>query len=247
MNLSREKYLLVGHLGKDVVKMLRDANGILAGGAITSLFSGRKVSDWDLYFRTISDYQKAESFFNINGKRTFVTDRSATYSLPKKKTPYQLIAYIEKLGGEPREIFKKYDFTVCMCAFDFKVDEFVFDPRFWKHLAQRRLVFNAGTLYPIVSMLRVQKYCRRGFVISGVETMKMALTVQKLRIDNFKDLREQLMGIDTAFLKDLTDRFAEGGASEEPYEFEKFMEQVDEFIQQQHELGTLDEEVEALA
>jgi dihydrofolate reductase len=235
MNYNREKALLFKRMGEDVVKILKETNAILAGGAITSLFTGRKISDWDLYFRTKEDLEKCEKFFQSKGTRVFVTARSATYSIKNQKTPYQIITYLEKLSGEPNDIFAKFDFTICMGAYDFKGDAFVFAPEFWKHLAQRRLVFNIGTLYPIVSVMRAHKYARRGFLISGVDVMKMALAVDHLHIKTFAELKDQLMGIDTAFLQELTDRFATEDFAQKAYEMNLFMDILDQFINEQYE------------
>lgn len=235
MNLKREKALLCKRMGEEVVKVLKDTNAILAGGAITSLFMGRKISDWDLYFRTKEDLEKCEKFFQAKGTRVFVTERSATYSIKGQKVPYQLITYLEALSGEPEDIFLKFDFTICMGAFDFKADGFWFGKEFWKHLAQRRLVFNIGTLYPIVSIMRAHKYARRGFLISGIDVMKMALAVDHLHISTFAELKNQLMGIDTAFLQELTDRFAADDFAQKQYEMSEFMDILDQFINEQYE------------
>jgi len=243
VNFNRERSLLFRRMGKDVVKALQESKVILAGGAITSLFTSTRISDWDLYFRDKEGLEKCDKFFQGKGKREFVTDRSVTYSVAKQKIPYQMIIYLEKLSGEPAEIFTKFDFTICMGAFDFSTNEFVFHEEFWKHLSQRRLVFNGSTLYPIVSMMRSHKYARRGFVISGIDIMKIALSVQALRIDTFADLKDQLMGIDTAFLKDLTDRFTEDAEAEKKYELDIFIGILDKFLDEQYEkLGTAEEE-----
>ena len=248
MNTAREGFLLRKYLGEDALKGLRHANAYIAGGAITSLFTGAKIRDWDIYFRTTEDCQKAITWFGINGKIVNETDTSKSYQLGKQERPYQLIV-LPDLFGSPMDIFKCYDFTVCMGAYQFfespsdeNKEGFVFGEDFLKHLSQRRLVFHTGTMFPICSMLRVMKYVKRGFFITGMETLKIGLSIHTLKINTYTDLRRQLQGIDTAFLADLTDQFAKGeplGAKE--YATDQFMAMIEQYVAERYEHLTTDD------
>lgn len=232
---EREKYLLKKELD-EVVAVLRQCNAMLAGEAVTSLFTDERVRDWDLYFRNVADRDLAIKLFTEKGQLTFQTDTAKTFKFGQRKKPFQIICMPE-LMGQPSDIFDSFDFTVCMGLFDFAADEFVLHDDFLKHLAQRKLVVHVGTRFPICSLLRVLKYQRRGFKISGVDMMKLALAVHRVELNTFKDLRRQMMGIDTAFLMALTDRFKEGEAAEKPYRFDEFMEMVDEYMRKAWEPG----------
>lgn len=238
MNARREKYILLKELG-DIVPHLKACRAILAGGAITALFTNERVRDWDLYFRTQDDLAAALKIFKENGTIEFQTDTAYTFKWGQRRKPFQLIALLS-LMGEPSQIFEHYDFTICMGAYDFGEGKFFLHDDFLKHLAQRRLVVHTGTMFPICSLIRVLKYQRRGFTIGGVEMMKLALAVRNVKIDTYRDLRAQLMGIDTAFLRDLTDRFAEGELAESSYNFEQFMEMIDEYMDKFSHLSTED-------
>jgi len=242
MNTQREGYLLRKYLGEEAIKGLRQCNAYIAGGAITALFSGQKIRDWDIYFRTKEDCEKAITWFGINGVLANETDTSKSYKLGKQEKPYQLIV-LPDLFGDPADIFKCYDFTVCMGAYQFFADPalqptegFVFGDDFFKHIGQRRLVFHTGTMFPICSMLRVMKYIKRGFYITGMEILKIGLSVHSLKINTYADLRRQLQGIDTAFLADLTTQMKDGeplGAKE--YVNEQFLAMMDDFVSQHYE------------
>ena len=39
----------------DLYRLLEDTNAIVAGGAITSIFSNKEINDVDVYFRKIED------------------------------------------------------------------------------------------------------------------------------------------------------------------------------------------------
>jgi|CXWL01.1.fsa_nt_gi hypothetical protein len=239
MNTKREEYLLLKYIGPEGIKGLRSCNAIIAGGAITALFTGQKIRDWDIYFRNAADCQQAVTWFGINGTLANETDTSKSYHLGKQEKPYQLIV-MPDLFGDPKTIFNYYDFTVCMAAYQFREDGkdegFVFGDDFFKHIGQRRLVFHAGTMFPICSMLRVMKYVKKGFFITGMELLKIGLSIHSLKMDTYADLRRQLQGIDTAFLADLTAQMK----PDEPlgvkkYIMEEFMTMMEDFVMKHYE------------
>lgn len=239
MNTQREEYLLKKYLGEEAINGLRSCNAIVAGGAILALFTGQKIRDWDIYFRNAKDCHQAVTWFGLNGKLANETDTSKSYKLGKQEKPYQLIV-LQDLFGDPKTIFSYYDFTVCMAAYQFFKDGenegFVFGDDFFKHVGQRRLVFHTGTMFPICSMLRVMKYIKRGFFITGMEILKLGLSIHTLKIETYADLRRQLQGIDTAFLSDLTTQMKDGeplGAKQ--YIMDEFMAMIEDFITKHYE------------
>lgn len=239
MNTQREEYLLKKYLGEESIKGLRSCNAIIAGGAITALFTGQKIRDWDIYFRNAEDCNRAVTWFGINGKLANETDTSKSYHLGKQEKPYQLIVMAD-LFGDPKTIFSYYDFTVCMAAYQFHEDGedegFVFGDDFFKHIGQRRLVFSTGTMFPICSMLRVMKYIKKGFFITGMEILKIGLSIHSLKMETYADLRRQLQGIDTAFLSDLTSQMKPGEPlGVKQYIMEEFMSMLEHFVTQHYE------------
>lgn len=238
MNTKREEYLLKKYLGEEAMKGLRQCSAIIAGGAITALFTGNKIRDWDIYFRNAEDCAKAVTWFGINGELVNETDTSKSFRLGKQEKPYQLIV-LPALFGDPATIFTYYDFTVCMGAYQFTPDGqdegFVFGADYFKHIGQRRLVFHTGTMFPICSMLRVMKYIKKGFFITGMELLKIGLSIHALEIETYADLRVQLQGIDTAFLSELTTQMKAGeplGA--QAYVRDEFMVMIEQFVNQHY-------------
>lgn len=55
--------------------------------------------------------------------------------------------------------------------------------------------FNSETAFPIVSLLRVQKYEKKGYSISKPEFIRIILTCMNLEIDSYDELKEQLGGM----------------------------------------------------
>ena len=50
-----ERSKLLANISDEMITFLEDSNAILAGGAITSIFTGKEINDLDVYFRTWED------------------------------------------------------------------------------------------------------------------------------------------------------------------------------------------------
>ncbi len=242
-HFDRERYLILAKLDQEMIALFRMHGVLLCGGAITSIFTGAKIRDWDLYFPSEASFSAVREAFIQHGKEQSRTDLAMTYTWKKKQRPFQLIWGVGYFD-EPMKVYDHYDYTICMGGFDFKDDEFFFHRDFLKHLAQRRLVFNHKTDFPMSSLLRSTKYLGRGYFISGVELLKLAMTIQATKITTYKELRRQMMGIDTAFLKDLTDRFLHPDWAEKSYDLETGLQLIDEYMRKISDevSGTVDDD-----
>ncbi|MFO1442919.1 hypothetical protein KDN24_06775 [Bacillus sp. Bva_UNVM-123] len=172
--------------------MLKDHKAYVAGGAITSLFSNRDINDIDIYFR---NEESAISFLaDIWEERRHIVSHTKKATLTVyDDVEIQLIHF--KYFETPEDIFKTFDFTACMGCFDFSNEEFTLHSDFLKHNSQRILKFNKDTDFPIVSMLRVQKYEEKGYKISKPEFIRIILTCKLLEINTYEELKEQLGGM----------------------------------------------------
>lgn len=172
----------------------------LAGGALTSIFTNKEVNDLDIYFPTktkmfrfVSEMFKPTSYgLSEMGQfeciATAITDKSIVC-----KDRVQLV--IADTFKTPQDIFDCFDYTINMAAYSFATEEFTFHPKFFEHLAQRKLVFNTGTRFPLVSLFRVDKYTKRGYSISKQELSKLCLAINKLKLESWEDLASHLGGL----------------------------------------------------
>lgn len=225
---ERERRRLLNGIPKKVLEVLKKSRAYLAGGALTSLFSEKPVHDYDLYFRSASGCNKALQFFDASDyfEGSFVSERARVYKSTQAKhaRPFQLITF-SRFTGEPQEILDMFDFTINQGVFDFESDTFYMRDRFLQHIAQRRLVFNPRTPYPLVSLLRVGKYQKRGYSISGIEIIRLGLAIQALQIDNLTNLRDQLLGIDVMYLLELMRTLKD--KDDVQYNYNEFLEQLE--------------------
>jgi hypothetical protein len=175
---------------------------MLAGGAVTSAFSGAPVNDLDFYIKDASKIAEAKEFLSVwfpeipyQTANAITFQRKAANS--RKKWTVQLIT---RFTGEPSEIFSTFDFTITQGLYDFDINDFVLGSRFIQDLAAKKLVYLGGSRFPICAMYRTKKYQNRGFTLPGATVMHIALSIVQLNIKTYADLKEQLMGVDTMYL-----------------------------------------------
>lgn len=104
--------------------------------------------------------------------------------------------------GEPDQIHRNYDFVHAMNYYDFKENHLELKPEALECLLSRTLVYR-GSLYPIASLFRTKKFIERGWRISAGEQLKIAWQISELDLTNKAVLREQLTGVDQAYLSQL--------------------------------------------
>jgi hypothetical protein len=221
-----------------LIGLLEKYNMIIAGGAITSIFSDYPIKDLDVYPRNpeyLSSFKKEfieliKSKGNAGDGSKHTSGNAETFLY--KKIVVQAISKmadcvtVQNPERSPEDILRKFDWTVCMGAFDFKTHEFILYDKFLADLAMRRLIFNCNTDYPICSLHRLTKYEKKGFHIQAGEIVKLSLCIAKLEMNSYADLKDQLMGIDTLIFEQLTTDLIDNHGSETPIDYNKVMEEI---------------------
>lgn len=211
---EREKFIIKKAINEAGLPM---GDYFVAGGACTSVFSNKRINDIDIYFRTEKDLKDMMSghMSQIDSCQMFIysmvgeTDNAITY-----KRADSTVQLIRKYFLPPEELIEKFDFTICQCAFDVLKDEFVMGKDFLYDMSKRSLRFTGKTEYPIASLYRMKKFMKRDYNPSALDIISIALSINKLEITTFVDLKKQLDGIDTIMLKDLTDALLDKGDTE---------------------------------
>ena len=67
-----------------------------------------------------------------------------------------------------------------------------------------------GSRYPICSLFRMRKFIKRGWSISAGEVLKMAWDVNELDLRHIPTLRDQLVGVDSAYFTEVIHCLEEG-------------------------------------
>lgn len=196
VKFPREADILKGKLD-DLVTAIGDFGGVIAGGAVTSVFTNKEVNDLDLYF---PDAKRASQFVAAVYSKEFgfhqfvnATNKCLMFVSRKTQEKFQLIYY--KFHPTVEDIFADFDFTINMGAYDPKTDSFILHEDFLRHNAQRTIQVNTGTAYPIISVLRTQKYKERGYHISKPQLVRLLLAISELKINSWAELSDQLGGM----------------------------------------------------
>lgn len=198
-----EKQKLYSYIGENLLKYFKEYKVILAGGAITSLFCNRKINDLDIYFKSKEDCAElATELYECKIWIKAFTEKALLFTLEEKEV--QFIYFKEFKKAE--DIFKTFDFTINMGAFDFETEKFILNPKFISHNMNRKLEINTNTSFPINTLLRIKKYEERGYCLSKSEILKLSLAINKLKIESWEDLKEHFGGMYGMNLDDLFDK-----------------------------------------
>ena len=199
--------------------LLAEHNAIIAGGAITSVFTNRPINDIDVYLRSEEDFLKL--ICQISNTQTRIVDfTKKAVLLLQGESKVQLVVF--DYFQDAAAVFDAFDFTCVMGAYDMRVDQFRFHPEFFYANSTRTLKFHTGTRYPLVSLMRVQKYTGRGYKISNAELAKIALAVAALDIDSREELLDHMGGMyGTLLAEDIFDL-------SKPFDLETVMAELSE-------------------
>jgi hypothetical protein len=233
---SREKHLIQRDLAKPLREVLSENHAFLAGGAITSIFTNHKIHDYDFFFKSAKELENVKKYLDEHdGDLKWTTDNAYSYRFKTEGCPnvqIQLIRLPHFIREVYEDILLEFDYTICMGGYAFRESRFYFGTHFLAHNAQKRLVYNPVTMYPLSSLYRLRKFLDRGYYITGSEIIKLGLSIQKLEINSWMELREQIMGIDTQFLSEITDKLMTDEYKNAKWDFNEFLGMVDDHLSQ---------------
>lgn len=220
-------------VGTDITEILENLGRlgvVLAGGAITAIFSGNTVNDLDFYLEDPSKTEEAKAYLKqFFREPEYVSDNCITFKRKSTKTRrVWTVQLITRFSGQPADIFDNFDFTITTGAYSFREADFTFGDRFFPDLAKKRLVYMGNSKYPICALYRTKKYQERGYFLPGSTVMHIGLAIVRLEIRTYADLKKQLLGIDTVFLQDLLKRSE--FSAELPVDYGLFVSEALEFM-----------------
>lgn len=174
-------------------------NCYIAGGAVLSAATKTDIADYDYYPKNKDGLMHVLDAAMEDGYITNISDRAITLKyngvtdLDGNRAIIQVMTYA--FFESPEQIFENFDFTVCMGAYDCDTGEYTLHDDFYPDIASKTLRFNPGTLYPLNSLIRINKYRQKGYYISKPETVKVALAVAAIGLpENWDDLESQIGG-----------------------------------------------------
>ena len=129
------------------------------------------------------------------------------------------VQVVVRFYGDITEIHKNYDYVHCTCAWCSWNDELFLPSRALEAIINKELYY-MGSKYPLCSIFRARKYINRGYTINAGQYLKMAMQLNDLDLKNIEVLKDQLMGVDSAYMSMLIDAIAEQKEKNENFEID---------------------------
>lgn len=160
----------------------------------------------------VENNQVSYEYFELNGGEgvdtyleQFATEDKGKY-LPAVITTNAIsltddIQIILRFVGAPSEIHKNFDYIHCTNWFTERNGVELNQPALESILAKE--LKYVGSLYPVCSLFRIRKFIRRGWSITAGEIFKIAYDCSKLNLDDISTLRDQLVGVDSAYFNEI--------------------------------------------
>jgi hypothetical protein len=210
-----------------ILEQVKLNNAFIAGGALTCIFQDKEPNDIDIFFKSnmIEYFEVFRMWLNSYGIILLETDNAVTGQYYKNSI--QLIKP-SCMYGTPEDVISKFDFTICMAAYDQNYPEerrLVLDDRFLPDLGSKKLIYNPNSIRPLSTLNRLQKFIDRGYSISGIELIKLGLAINSRQIRTNSDLKNEILGIDSVFLKSYLNELS----NEEEFNYEKEQARLDKY------------------
>lgn len=109
---------------------------------------------------------------------------------------------IIRFYGNPNEIHENYDFVHCTSYWTSWTRSVTLRPEALESILTKELRY-VGSKYPLCSIIRTRKFIARGWTINAGQFVKMCWQVSKLDLSNIEVLKDQLVGVDSAYFNQL--------------------------------------------
>jgi hypothetical protein len=109
------------------------------------------------------------------------------------------VQIVIRFYGEPDQIHENYDFIHACNWYRYKDNHLELKLEALESLMSRHLQYR-GSLYPIASIFRMKKFIERGWRITAGQQLKIMMQISELNLKDPKTLREQLIGVDLAYM-----------------------------------------------
>lgn len=118
------------------------------------------------------------------------------------------VQLVVRFYGEASELHENYDYAHAMCWFDYAKYELHAPAEALEAILTKTLIYK-GSLYPIASIFRLRKFIERGWRITAGQLLKIIFQISKLNLEDRHTLREQLIGVDQAYMTQLLSAISE--------------------------------------
>jgi len=180
---------------KDIV----EKEGVIAGGAIRSLYTGANINDIDIYLQNPESALTAQKQINeclgkgfgfftklkvmrllfpnqLQKHDDFLSENA--WSFTNKKLDLR-IQIIYKYTGKPQELVERFDYTNSQAVYIPQTDDLILTSQFKRDVFNKKLTFNENCHSPVYSLERMFKFIRGGYTIDRNNLLKLCKAAAK--------------------------------------------------------------------
>jgi hypothetical protein len=114
------------------------------------------------------------------------------------------IQIVTRFYGTPEQIHSNFDYVHATNYWTSGEGKVVFSIEAYEACHNKELIY-VGSKYPVCSLFRMRKFIARGFTITAGEILKIAMNINEFDLTNVLVLRDQLIGVDSAYFMALID------------------------------------------
>lgn len=118
------------------------------------------------------------------------------------------IQIVIRFWGDVDEIHKNYDFAHCTCSWSSWDNNLMLPQKALECIINKELYY-VGSKYPLCSIIRTRKFLERGYTINAGQYLKMCLQLGELDLHDVDTLKDQLVGVDSAYFDMMIDAMKE--------------------------------------
>ena len=153
---------------ESIFKIFKNIDIMIAGGSLISLLNDTSVNDYDIFFKSENDYNKAKKLLinNRNYIHTFIGPNGNKYT--NDKYTFDLVHSI--FFKNKTDLINHFDFTINQIAID--KNGIVYSNRFEDDFKNKKLVLNNIPI-PGSTLKRLVKYLNKDYKINNTELEKL--------------------------------------------------------------------------
>jgi hypothetical protein len=137
-----------------------------------------------------ADQTESESTEKPKYRPVYLTSNAITLS--------DKIQIVIRFWGDVEEIHKNYDFAHCTCSWSSWDNNLILPQKALECIINKELYY-IGSKYPLCSIIRARKFIDRGYSINAGQYLKMCLQLNDLNLHDVETLKDQLVGVDSAY------------------------------------------------
>jgi len=112
------------------------------------------------------------------------------------------IQIVTRFYGDAAQIHSNFDYVHATNYWTSDEGKVVFSIEAYEACHNKELIY-VGSKYPVCSLFRMRKFISRGFTITAGEVLKIAMNINEFDLTNVRILRDQLIGVDSAYFNGL--------------------------------------------